>query len=558
MLKKWIIYPKKSDDIIEQLLINRGIKDKESFLNPDFEKDIYDPYLLKGMSKAVKRVLKAKVKNEKIGIFADYDADGIPGAVLLTRVFKKIGIEVEIYIPKRDEGYGLSKSGIDYLFCQGSKLLVTIDLGITGKKEVEYAHKLGMDVIITDHHIIMEDLLPLDTVAIIHPDQSGQKYPNKFLSGGAVAWKFASAIIYEIEGESPKTINYLKWLLDLTAIATICDMVPLIGENRTIAKYGLIVLGKTKNLGLKELYSVARIKEDSIGTYTVGFQIGPRINAPGRMDHATASYHLLVTDDPQRAYDAAQKLNETNINRQAELLRVFEEAKSNVLKNMLHEQKIIIVHGKNWPDGIVGLVAGKLTEMYSRPVIVLNEDKGKYKGSARSISDFHLLEALEQCQKHLSTFGGHARAAGLSLEKKHLKDLYDKLLEIIDSKLDFSDLVPKIKIDAELSAGDITLDTANNIWKFEPFGLGNPEPIFLVKGLIIKSKKLLGAKKNHIKLALEIPGMSSTIDSIGFDMKEVYDKLTIGDQIDIVGFLDINEWNGQKKVQLRIMDVKYE
>ena len=610
-MKRWIVFPKKSDNIIDQLLINRKIdlKDKEHFLNPNFEHDIYDPFLFTDMNRAVERILNAIEKKEKIGIFSDYDADGIPGGALLFNFLKSLKADLDIYIPSRDEGYGLSEKGINELAENNCKLIITVDLGITGIKEVALASKLKMDVIITDHHEIQPDKLPKNAYAIIHPNLPNQKYPTKNLAGGGVAWKLVHGLLIFIALQSKKDVrsietsersrsfnalatpacnalqsmagrhffrhgsqfdNQLKWLLDLAAISTITDMVPLHGENRVIAKYGLIVLSKTKNIGLRKLYEVAKIDPKNIGTYTVGFQIGPRINAPGRMDHASPSFYLLTTENESEASKFARELNEINLARQEELENVLHKAREKVLDENLHKKKIIIIKGEDWQTGIVGLVAGRLMEEFSRPVIVLREEEGQLKGSARSIDGFHLVEALEQCQKYLTGFGGHAKAAGLSLEREHLSNLYDLMLEIAESKLKDKDLIPKIKIDAEVLSPQVNMDFYNELQKLEPHGMGNPRPVFILKKIMIDSIRAIGKEGKHLKLQLTEKRMTNNLtndvkrttnneqilDCIGFDFGYLDNDLKVGDTIDIVFTLDINEWNGSKKLQLKIIDIK--
>jgi len=562
-MKRWIVKPKKSNDIIDQLLINRNIKDKESFLNPNYDRDLYNPFLFKDMQKAVERISTAIEKKEKIGIFGDYDADGISGTAILYNFFRKINVDTEVYIPSREEGYGLNKDGIKILGANNCKLLITVDLGITGKKEVEFAKSLGMDVIITDHHEIQKELFPKNAFAVIHPDLQNQKYPNKFLSGGGVAWKLTCALsiffarLPHLNGAQIDS-RQLKWSLDLAAISTICDMVPLAGENRIIAKYGLIVLSKTKNLGLGKLYEVAAINKNAISSYTVGFQIGPRINAPGRMDHSQASFYLLTTENESEADKIARKLNNINKDRQDELERVLNEARAKIEKRGLKNKKIIVLEDENWPSGIVGLVAGRIMEEFSRPTIVLGEHEGKFKGSGRSIDGFHLLEALEQARKYLIGFGGHAKAAGLHLEKEHLSFLYDELLEIADKKIKSDDLVSKITIDVEIEPKDISSELYENIKKFEPYGMGNSRPIFLIKNLIIDDLCAVGAEGKHLKLKLSAKNQESIIsfDAIGFDFGSMASQLTEGEVIDIVFTLDKNVWNNRSQLQFKILDLK--
>lgn len=562
--KKWIVSKKKSNDIIEQLLINRGVRNKESFFNPNFERDIYDPYLLSDMKKSVKRIFSSIKNKEKIGIFADYDVDGITAGSILTNFFNYLGVKTEIYIPTREEGYGLNELGIKTLCDAGCKLIITVDLGITGKKEIKKAEEMDIDVIITDHHLFKESDISKDAFGVIHPRLSN-KYPNKDLSGGGVAWKLVQAMVSSPDlskiCSDKKIINITKWSLDLAAISTVCDMVSLVGENRAITKFGIKVISKTQNTGLFELIKKASIKSDNISTYTIGFQIGPRLNAPGRLDHALISYSLLTTRNKDEAKKFAAKLDDKNYQRQKELEQILKEAKEKIEKRKLKDKRIILIEDKNWSEGLIGLVAGRLMEQLCRPVIVFREEKGNLKGSARSIESFHILEALDSVSKHLRTHGGHARAAGLSLEKKHLSLLYDELLKIAESKITDQDLIPKIFIDAEISPKDITLKLCRELNKFEPYGLGNPRPIFLAKNMIISSKRLIGAENRHIKLGLSINDDTdkvikpSTQEAVGFDLGYLYDKIKTGDKVDLVFSLAINSWNNIEKPQIRIIDI---
>ncbi len=556
-MKKWLVAKKQSDSIITQLLINRKIKDKEQFLNPDYYKDILDCFLLNDMEKATKRIKQAINKKEKIGIFADYDADGIPGAALLANILKKLNIQTEIYIPSREEGYGLNKNGIETLINSGCKLIITVDLGITNKIEVEYAKSLGVEVIVTDHHEIQKEKIPTNALAVIHPALS-KKYSNKNLSGGAVAWKLVSAIIYEVVQDKKKADYLIKWSLDLATITLICDMVPLLGENRTLAKYGFLVLQKTKNLGLQELYNQCAININSIGTYAVGFQIGPRINAPGRMNDENKgknhplSFDLLTLSDRKKLTKIVKLLNDINTARQEELNNILLQAEKIIENKKLKTKKIILVGGENWPKGVIGLVAGKLADKYCRPVIVFSQDKKISHGSARSIEGFHILEALKQSEKYLLTHGGHAQAAGLSLENKYLENLYDLLIEIADKKISEKDMQPKIKIDAGIDFKDIKADFFAILKKFEPFGIGNPRPIFLTNKVNIASLRTVGQDQKHLKLILENSG--EKLDAIGFDMGKSIKDLRQNDVIDIVYTIDENNYNGNKNLQLILLD----
>lgn len=548
MNKRWEILTKKSNDITEQLLINRKIKKEDwaSFLNPEFN-NLYDPFKMKGMRQAVARFEKALKRKETIGIFGDYDADGIPGAALLYEFTRKLGLNASVYIPTRQQGYGLNKEGIETLKKENVKLLFTVDLGIRNIVEIKYAQRQGIDVIILDHHEMGKEK---PNCIIVNPKQKDDKYPFSELAATGVVFKFIQAYndATKMVGES-----FLKWSLDLVAISTICDIVPLLSENRIIAKYGLIVLKKTRRIGLQALFREADILPENIGTYAVGFQIGPRLNAPGRMDHANESFFLLISKDRQEADELANKLNSINLHRQKELERVLKEAKEKVCAKKLHRKKIIVIDGKSWPQGIVGLVAGKLMEEYSRPVIVCEEKDGKLKGSARSIEKFNIIEALDSAKNYLTRYGGHKKAAGLSLEIRHLSHLYDKLLEEAESKLRDDDLVPKISIDAEIRTEDLTLKFLDKIQKFEPFGLGNPRPVFLLKNAILSNIKLVGKNNDHLSLVV------NRIKAIGFGLgnlaQNLFKKNMQSHTVDVVFTLDEDNWR-ERQVQLKIMDFK--
>jgi len=546
MTKRWIVLPKKSKNIVEQLLINRKIKkeDWDSFLKLDYQKGLHDPLLMKNMREVVERISEAIKNKEIIGLFGDYDADGIPGTAFLFETLRHLGSDVKVFIPTREQGYGLNKVGIDTFKNQSVNLVITIDLGVRNIDEVKYAQSKGMEVIIIDHHEvgkIFPDCLILD------PKQKGDQYPFKELAATGVVFKLLQGLSRKI----PKIDErFLKWSLDLVAISTICDVVPLISENRVFAKFGLIVLQKTKRIGLKELYQCAVIAPENIGTYSVGFQIGPRLNAPGRMDHANESFYLLISKNSKEARALAEKLDRINRRRQAELDRVLKEAHKKVCRDGLDKKKIILVDGKNWPHGIIGLVAGKLMEEFARPVIVCERREKDLRGSARSIEAYNIIEALDFSKEFLTKYGGHKRAAGLTLELAHLSNLYDKLLEVAESKLKDEDLVTKITIDAELNIGDIKMDLLKNIQKFEPFGLGNPRPVFMIENAEINDIRTVGKENKHLKMKV------GEIDTIGFDLGEWAGKIKESDKVDIVFTLDEDNWDGRSKIQLKILDIK--
>lgn len=549
-MKMWKIAERKFDDIIDQLLFNRGIfkKEKTSFFEPDFKKELSDPFLLKNFSKAIERVRRAIENNERIGIFADYDADGIPGAALLFRALKKIGTESIVYIPNRENGYGLSNEGIDYLIEKKCQLIITVDLGIRNFAEAKYCNQEKIDLIVTDHHTPAETIP--EAFAVINPKIPGDHYPYKDFAGCGVAYKL-------VEGLSryyPKELNdsFLKWNLDLVAISTICDVVPLSGENRVLAKYGIIVLKKTKNIGLRALLKIAKINKEDINAYVVGFQIGPRINAPGRMDHATKSFELLVTDDEKEALDLANWLNEKNDSRQKAMGECEKEALLKIEKEKLLANNLIIVSG-NWPKGVIGPTANRLVEKVNRPVILFAEEGGDFVGSARSMSDINILDLLNSVKEYIYKFGGHKGAAGLTVKKNNFKKMYEKIILFSNAKIKPKDLTKKINIDVVVKPKELTIDLFEKIQKFEPFGFGNTKPIFCLKKVELANKKLVGRDKKHLSFTSKKD--DNFYKSIIFNY-EKEKNIEENGLYDIVFNLNLDTWNGNRKLSFNVIDIR--
>ncbi|MBI2263423.1 single-stranded-DNA-specific exonuclease RecJ [Candidatus Berkelbacteria bacterium] len=530
---RWQFYPKQSDDLIEQLLINRGIdlKERERFLNPKYS-DFFDPFLLPDMNKAVLAVREAIKKGLKIGIFSDYDADGTPAAAFLKKILEKLGAKTEVYIPRREEGYGLNQKGILELKSLGCRLIVACDLGITNNFEVNLASKAGMKVIILDHHLLQEEKYPQKAAAVVHTLK---------LCGGGIAFKLASAL--ELEE------NFLKWQMDLPAISTITDMVPLISENRLLAKFGLLVLSKTKNLGLQKLYEAASINPENLAAHTVSFQIGPRLNAPGRMNHTNISFHLLISEDKEDASNLALQLNQINQQRQTELERVVKEARKEILTQKLQEKKVIVVAGEGWPAGIVGVAASRLMEEFCRPAFVLRREKEILRGSARSIDNFPLVDILEKIKDCLLQFGGHTKAAGVVLVKNNLETFYDALLKEAEKRLKPEDLEPRLKVDLEIQPEKLNFEFLEQISAFEPHGLGNPRPVLVLKNVRPSCLRIVGKEGQHLKMKI------NGLDIIGFGLGPRLAECE-NSAIDIAFNLSEDNYNGANKVQLKALDFK--
>ncbi|MEI8143233.1 MAG: single-stranded-DNA-specific exonuclease RecJ [Candidatus Berkelbacteria bacterium] len=546
---EWIVKKRTEEKLLNQILINRGITaDKfNSFLRPDFARDLFDPYLLSDMDKAVARIAEAVKSNDKIGIFADYDADGIPGAALLYRALTAIGAKAVVYIPSRESGYGLSEEGINYLVSEGAKLIITIDLGIRSIAEARYCSDKKIDLIISDHHLPGSEIP--DAFAVINPKKPGDEYPFKDLCGCAVSYKIIQALAVHY----PSILNetFLKWNLDLVAISTIADVVSVVGENRVFVKYGLTVLNKTRNIGIKKLIQNAALKMP-IGSYGVGFQIAPRINAPGRIDHATKSFEILVSDDQSEVDDLASCLEEKNIERQDQMATVEQEAVLIIEKNKLDSNNIIIAHG-DWPKGVMGPTASRLVERYYKPVVLLSKEQESYTGSARSISGINIVDLLEAVSQHLIKFGGHAGAAGLSVSENNL-DKFIAAMVTKSAKIPAEIFARKLKIDCEVLASEMNLQSIKVLDQLEPYGLSNPRPVFVLRDAEIKYLRMVGKDAKHASFCSLSLGQS--FKSIYFDKGENMVKIENGQKYDLAFNVEIDNWNDNEQVSLKILDLK--
>lgn len=537
---------KRQEEIIKILLKNRGLTTKkrvDEFYNPPDPSALHPRPLginAKEISKAVERIKRAIKSGEKIIVYGDYDADGICGTAIMWETLHACGADVLPYIPHRvEEGYGLSQKGIDNLLSHKltaishtPSLIITVDHGITARKELDYAISKGLDVIITDHHQ-KPKILPKSYTTV---------WTDK-ISGAAVAWILAKEI----------TASYAQQNLghlDLVAIATIADMIPLKGFNRSLVKFGLLDLNQTKRPGLLALMAAARLTPGGIGVYDVSFILAPRLNASGRIEHAVDSLRLLCTRDHQKAKVLAQKLDETNRERQ----RLTEEAFIHARSLVKITDKLIFISHHSYNEGVIGLVAGKLTEEFYRPAIVVSEGKPHSKASARSINGFNIIEILRRLEDLLLDCGGHPMAAGFTIETALLQQLKTRLLELAQKEITDKHLEKVLKVDCEIELTDINWPLFEKIKKFEPFGFGNPEPVFLTHRVRIKDLRVLGNEGKHLKLLID--SNHTPFSAIGFGFGEWGQKLKIGDKVDLVYTLLVDSWNGEEKLQLKIKDIR--
>ncbi|HFC76950.1 MAG TPA: single-stranded-DNA-specific exonuclease RecJ [Candidatus Moranbacteria bacterium] len=544
--------------VVLKLLKQRGFEkqdDMESFLFPNYEKDISDPFLFRDMKKVIKRLKDAKNKNEKILIFGDYDADGITSSLTLKSALEKAGFKTFIYIPhKEKDGYGLNFKALKNFSKKGISLVITVDCGISNIQEIEQAKKIKLDVIITDHHHIPPKIPK--ALAIINPKLQNSNYPFEELAGVGVAFKLAQAIY---ETFLPDKKEQIKWLLDIVAIGTVADMVPLVRENRTIVKFGLLVLSKTKRIGLQEIFKTGRILIDENNfptTQKISFQVAPRINSASRMSHAEKALFLLDEKDRATARIMALELESQNSQRQKETQRIATDVEK-IIKEEFKNKSFIFIAKKHFPMGILGLVAGRVSNKFNKPTAILKKDTEMSRGSFRSIPQINIIKMIEQCSELLENYGGHSQAAGITVKNENLEKFYNRMNSLIEKKLQGADLTPEIKIDTELNPADINFDLVDDLLKMEPFGQGNKEPIFLLRNLIIQDLKWLGNGEKHLKLFLRpADGSPKIFEAIGFNLLDEFSELKIDDKINIIFNLSRDEWNGNKKIQMKIIDIK--
>lgn len=555
--------------VAQKLLFNRGIKtqkDIDEFFNPDYGTDMHDPYLFADMEKAVKRVLRAISAGEKIVIYGDYDADGVCGSTVLHTALSALGARIEVYIPDRfSEGYGMNeKMATKIAKDKETSMVITVDCGSSDVKEITILYAAGKDTVVVDHHLVPPD--PPPAFAMLNPKREGESYPFKYLCATGIAFKFACALLAASVAKTAGVKEGAeKWLLDIAAIGTVADMVPLLGENRTLVKYGLMVIEKTKRQGLKELlsYPPPRMtdsrKKGEVTAHTIGFMIAPRINAASRMAHAALSFELLTTHDAQRARVLGEKLEELNNERRRVVDAIMKEAES-----ASNGEQVLVAGRSEWPVGVVGLVAGRLTEKFGKPSFVYGGVNGAYRGSCRGIGDFNVVDAMRFCEEKepglLTAFGGHAMAGGFTLSPEKLNRFAKLLIKYGKEKLDKDALHPALVVDAQVDPEDINWELHDALARFEPHGEGNKRPAFLFAGATVVSARGVGQKEDHLKMKLKAitkDGAVKFFDCIGFGLFSRLRDCQKGDKVDVLFELETNEYNGTRELQLKLKDIRY-
>lgn len=558
--KKWIVLESDSERVsqiskkynisplIAKVILNRGITSDDEishYISKD-ESLFYDPFLMTGVDTAVDYIKNAIKENIKIAVYGDYDVDGITSTYILYDYLRSIDADVSYYIPDRaDEGYGVNKRAILHLKEMGVGLIITVDVGITAVNETEFARENGIDIIITDHHTPKETLP--DAIAVINPKISGNNYPNTELAGVGVAYK----LVYALSGCSKEIMDKYS---EAASIGTIADMVPLKGENRFIAAYGLNSLKTSRNVGLSALMEVAGIEKSQIVSSNISFGIAPRLNAAGRISSAAVSVELFLENDKNKAMAIALGLDEANKIRQSEEHSILEEAEEIIQRDKLYLNNVIVVAKEGWHHGVIGIVSSKITEKYYRPsaVISINED-GSAKASGRSIAGFNLFDALTECSDTLTKFGGHDLAAGFSLQSENIGLFETKINSYAQGVMTDEILTPKLAIDSVIFPDDLSCQAAADIDILEPFGIGNKTPVFAIEDVTVSTNRVHRSGK-HTFLTLE--KSKTKFDAPAFNMADTVGTLSPGEHISVAGTININSFRGVDSVQFVIKDIK--
>lgn len=533
------------------ILMNRGINTEKavrSYMKKGLE-DIHNPFMLDDMEEATERVLLAIEKKEKIVIYGDYDVDGITATATLYKFLKSVGADVSYYIPDRfTEGYGINILAINKIARSGVKLMITVDCGITATGEVEFAKTQGLDVIITDHHTCREELPR--AVAVINPKRTDSSYPFSGLAGVGVAFKLVLALSIKL-GINTKEV-FMKYV-DMVALGTIADVVPLVDENRVIADKGIKAIENTENKGIRALMDIASAGKE-IDVNSVAFFASPRINAAGRLDKAELSVELMLCEDTERAAEIAGHLDALNSKRKDIEQKIFDEAYEKALA-MGEDKLVYVISGEGWNHGVIGIVASRIAEMFYRPCILISVEDGKGKGSGRSVPEMNLVEALSDSEDLLLAYGGHSQAAGLSVSEENIEAFSKKINEYAKKNIDVKTLVPKLEIDCSLGGASVTMSAAKMIESLAPFGEGNEIPVFSMTGLKVVAAQSMGVDKKHLRVRLS--DGTNVFNAVGFGMGELIGRLSQGTLVSIAFCMNINSYQGTENLQLILKDIKF-
>jgi single-stranded-DNA-specific exonuclease len=559
--KRWVVAPPitleadealaKFPPILKQIVFNRGLAtdaEARAFLKAEPNANT-DPFQLIGMEAATDRLCFALQNNEPIAVYGDYDVDGVTATALLVQALEELGGSVRGYIPNRfEEGYGLNKDALDVLKEQGVKLVITVDCGIRSPDEALHAQTIGLDLIISDHHHPDGENLP-PAFAVINPKQHGDPYPDKDLAGVGIAYKIVEALVRA----RPLTNGFqLNELLDLVALGTVADLAPLVGENRLLVRKGLRQIRETKRQGLFSLAGIADLKIAKCTAGNIGFMLGPRLNASGRLESALASLELLMTKDFMRAGQLAQQLDVQNRQRQAITRTMQEQAEAIAMRDDPEAFLLFAAH-EEFNPGVVGLAASRLTEVHYRPAIVAAKSAEETRGSCRSIPEFHITDALDQCKDLLVRHGGHAAAAGFTVKNENLPELVSRLKAIAREQLCMRDLRQTLMADLEVPLSELNFDVLKHLMFLEPTGYGNPEAVFVSRNVKVRAARTVGSEGKHLKLTLEDESGLS-VDSIGFRLGHL--RADLPAYVDVLYRLEANEYNGRTTLQLNLKDVK--
>lgn len=539
--------------VTAQVLINRGVTDLPSareFLETDLGQ-LADPFLMRDMDRAVATLVQAIDSGDLIRIYGDYDVDGVTATVLLVRAIKALGGRVDYYLPHRvREGYGLHREAIDLAVTDGVKLLITVDCGVSDCDEIEYARNLGIPIIVTDHHLPAAHLPP--ALAVLDPKRGDCGYPFKELSGVGVAFKLICALAKEMRLSPEAPFRFL----DLVALGTIGDVVPLLGENRLLVKHGLKYLRQSQKPGMVALIQASQLDPRTIGSHQVSFVLAPKLNAVGRLEHARTAAELLLTADEQEADRLAGYLVDCNSQRQREERKTVQDAQRKVKEESdLSRDRALILSSEQWHPGVIGIVASRLVDQYHRPCLLIAWEQEEGKGSGRSIPGFHLWEALNQCRPYLVRFGGHSMAAGFTIQRDQVEPFQAMFSEFAAQALSDQDLIPNFSLDGWVQAGELTTEAVSQLNSLAPFGTGNPQPLLAMSGLSVLEASKFGNDQSHLKLRLRDSLSGASLPAVWFRQGALADGLSVGQSVDICFTPEIDDWRGSPSVRLKIKDL---